>query len=186
MWIGSTPLPKTAGTDILVSATISIGNVSTLIPWIYSAPGGVYKLKAIKLEQGPVQTLAHQDADGNWILNDPPPNKAMELAKCQRYQVVYLHTLNTVAVGFASNTTSVLVKISCPPLRAIPTLNFERLYLSSGAHAGTNSIPVTDVTDVFGDNGSYYVQFKCAGGLTVGEAVLVQLRGGHLILDVNL
>lgn len=85
MWIGSTPLPKTAGTDILVSATISIGNVSTLIPWIYSAPGGVYKLKAIKLEQGPVQTLAHQDADGNWVLNAPPPNKALELLKCQQY-----------------------------------------------------------------------------------------------------
>ena len=85
VWIGSTPLPKTAGTDILVSATISIGNVSTLIPWIYSDPGGVYKLKAIKLEQGAVQTLAHQNANGNWVLNDPPPNKALELAKCQWY-----------------------------------------------------------------------------------------------------
>lgn len=105
-WIGSTPLPATTGTDILVSATISIGNVSTLIPWIYSAPGGVYKLKAIKLEQGPVQTLAHQDADGNWVLNDPPPDKALELAKCQRYQVVYNMSLNdtnhSILVGTGS------------------------------------------------------------------------------------
>ncbi len=38
-----------------------------------------------KLEPGPVQTLAHKDENGNWILNDPPPNKALELAKCQRY-----------------------------------------------------------------------------------------------------
>lgn len=42
-------------------------------------------VKAAKLELGPVQTLAHQDADGNWVLNDPPPNKALERAKCQRY-----------------------------------------------------------------------------------------------------
>ena len=41
---------------------------------------------AAKLELGDRQTLARQDADGNWVLNDPPPNKALELAKCQRYQ----------------------------------------------------------------------------------------------------
>ena len=40
---------------------------------------------AVKLELGDHQTLAHQDADGNWVLNDLPPNKALELAKCQRY-----------------------------------------------------------------------------------------------------
>ena len=144
------------------------------------------KLYAAKLELGSQQTLAHQDADGKWVLNDPPPNKALELAKCQRYQVVYSATLNIAAVGFASNQTSVLAKISCPPLRGVPTLNFDKLYLSSGTNAGANSIPVTRVTDVFGDNGSYYVQFKCEGGLTPKEAVAVQIRGGYLILDANL
>ena len=44
-----------------------------------------FDLRAAKLELGPVQTLAHKDENGNWILNDPPPNKALELAKCQRY-----------------------------------------------------------------------------------------------------
>lgn len=42
-------------------------------------------IQAVKLELGPVQTLAHQDAEGNWVLNDPPPNFQQELAKCQRY-----------------------------------------------------------------------------------------------------
>ena len=40
---------------------------------------------AVKLELGPVQTLAHRDPDGKWILNDAPPNKVLELLKCQRY-----------------------------------------------------------------------------------------------------
>ena len=41
-------------------------------------------VQAAKLELGPVQTLAHKEGD-TWVLNDPPPNKALELAKCQRY-----------------------------------------------------------------------------------------------------
>ncbi len=43
------------------------------------------QLVAAKLELGDHQTLARQDDSGNWVLNDPPPNKALELAKCQRY-----------------------------------------------------------------------------------------------------
>lgn len=44
-----------------------------------------FTLVAAKLELGVRQTLAHQDADGNWVLNDPPPNKALEEMKCRRY-----------------------------------------------------------------------------------------------------
>ena len=39
---------------------------------------------AAKLELGSQQTLAHQDENGNWVLNEIP-NYAEELAKCQRY-----------------------------------------------------------------------------------------------------
>lgn len=38
---------------------------------------------AVKLELGDHQTLAHQDADGNWVLNDPPPDKNVESLRCQ-------------------------------------------------------------------------------------------------------
>ena len=37
---------------------------------------------AVKLELGDKQTLARQDENGNWILNDPPPDKGLELLKC--------------------------------------------------------------------------------------------------------
>ena len=46
--------------------------------------GNSVHLKAAKLELGPVQTLAHKEGD-TWVLNDQPPNYALELAKCQRY-----------------------------------------------------------------------------------------------------
>ena len=56
---------------------------------IYNAKGDKSSaLKAAKLELGPVQTLAHKEGD-NLVLNDPPPNYALELAKCQRYYRIY-------------------------------------------------------------------------------------------------
>ena len=41
-------------------------------------------LAAAKLELGSQQTLAHQDADGNWILNEIP-DYGEQLRRCQRY-----------------------------------------------------------------------------------------------------
>lgn len=47
----------------------------------------IANLKAIKLELGPVQTLARKEGS-SWVLNDPPPNYALELKKCQRYMMI--------------------------------------------------------------------------------------------------
>ncbi len=44
--------------------------------------GDYVDIKAMKLELGSTQTLAHQDENGNWVLNDAPPNKQMETLKC--------------------------------------------------------------------------------------------------------
>lgn len=41
-------------------------------------------IQMAKLEVGNTQTLARQEG-GKWILNDAPPNPALELLKCQRY-----------------------------------------------------------------------------------------------------
>lgn len=61
-----------------------------LYPSFVAAPDGDrMDVKAVKLELGSVQTLAHQDEDGNWVLNDPPPNKGLELLKCQRYYQLF-------------------------------------------------------------------------------------------------
>lgn len=54
---------------------------------LYSTPDNshTYHIIAVKAELGTVQTLAHRDTSGNWVLSDPPPNKSLELLKCQRY-----------------------------------------------------------------------------------------------------
>lgn len=78
--------PETARKKTLISATVSIPeNITTLNAWYYGSEGTDYKFYAAKLELSTTQTLARQDENGNWVLNDPPPDKATELAKCQRY-----------------------------------------------------------------------------------------------------
>lgn len=77
-------------------------------------------LVAAKLELGDHQTLAHKEGD-TWVLNDPPPDPALELAKCQRYfqafdSVLYLY-------GFVQpNKTEARAPIYFPvKMRANPT-----------------------------------------------------------------
>lgn len=93
-----------------------------------SIPGVSISVMAVKLELGSQQTLAHQDSDGNWVLNDPPPNKALELAKCQRYQYIVNSQKNQYAYfgsGFIKNATTFLVPMTIPNMRATPTILFE-------------------------------------------------------------
>ena len=62
-----------------ITTRVSLADVGVFLTGAVSA-----NIKAAKLEPGPVQTLAHKEGD-TWVLNDPPPNKALELLKCQRY-----------------------------------------------------------------------------------------------------
>lgn len=62
---------------------VSVANVNATHKVAISTPAGISNtIVAIKLELGDTQTLAHQDDGGTWVLNDPPPDKGMELLKC--------------------------------------------------------------------------------------------------------
>ena len=80
-----------------------------------------------KLELGPVQTLAHKDENGNWILNDPPPNKVLELAKCQRYfERLYLPR---GFILFNNKTNSLVANLFYTPKRTTPTITAQSMYV---------------------------------------------------------
>lgn len=78
--------------------------------WLLSEPFGgtigACKIRAMKLELGTQQTLAHQDADGNWVLNDPPPDRALELTKCQRFQIMLASASSSINICFAKAYSS--------------------------------------------------------------------------------
>lgn len=63
-------------------------NVEVVAYAAHSSAENPIEIIAVKYELGSVQTLAHKEGD-TWVLNDPPPNQALELAKCQRYFQVF-------------------------------------------------------------------------------------------------
>ena len=73
----------------LLTMTFSVAETSAIAVGIQKkAASSTLKIYAAKLEPGSVQTLAHQE-NSVWVLNDPLPNYAEELAKCQRYYQLY-------------------------------------------------------------------------------------------------
>lgn len=96
---------------------------------------------AAKLELGSVQTLAVQSGS-NWVLNDPPPNKALELARCQRYFIRIAGSANPVIFG-AQNTIFGQLWIPLPlTMRVNPTYLIQADLLMGedppgGPHTGT-------------------------------------------------
>jgi len=91
-------------------------------PHIYVNSGSV-ALRAMKLELGPVQTLARKEGD-TWVLNDPPPDYGQELAKCQRYQLFGKDIYSIPGIG-TSNLLTRGQQIFLPTpvkMRATPTI----------------------------------------------------------------
>lgn len=79
---------------------------------------------AAKLELGDTQTLAHQDTNGNWVLNDSIPNKQQELAKCQR---TYIRGEGWHYAYAGGTMSSQIIHIDFPvTMRAMPVITLLR------------------------------------------------------------
>ena len=92
-WLTREELAEIAGSEwTLISRTVlgSNGKSNTSPIFTDGNDGRKYSfdLKAAKLELGTQQTLAHQDADGVWQLNEIP-DYGEQLARCQRYFQLY-------------------------------------------------------------------------------------------------
>ena len=90
----------------------------------FSITGTGETILAAKLELGTHQTLAHQDAAGNWVLNDIP-NKVEETRKCQRYQKVFNWGTRNFTAFYGFTTSATTANLFLPvgvPLRITPTI----------------------------------------------------------------
>lgn len=121
---------------------------------------------AAKLELGPAQTLAHKDGS-TWVLNDPPPNYALELAKCQRYLVKpnpYGWT-RLLASAYSENWIIFTVPIS-GTLRATPTIINPENMAIVGLHNATIQTGFTYAVDGYGPGYVTLLATKNAHGIT--------------------
>lgn len=102
---------------------------------------------AAKLELGSQQTLAHQDADGNWVLNEIP-DYGEQLRRCQRYFVRYsFDTQRFIGVLNIDSANGGQGYINIPvPMRTKPTISG-----SLGVYSADNNIQINIA--VIGTNG---------------------------------
>ena len=117
------PAAKITESGLIVVAAVATKEVGRVA--LQTNAGGSIIFEAAKLEPGLTQTLAHQDADGNWALNDPPPNRALELAKCQRRFVrLSLAEYQSIGIGQAFTAERVRMVLPLPqPMRITPSLS---------------------------------------------------------------
>ena len=130
--------------------------------------GGIYDFKAIKLELGDTQTLAHQE-NGNWVLNEIP-DYGEQLRRCQRYCFVwdYGNTSNSCLAVFQAYTATNAFGIIPTPvtLRANPVVSGGTLV------AGGKTVTLTGITKCA--NGVRTIAVVSDGNLTVGQAVGIE------------
>lgn len=149
-----------------------------------SGIAGYIKPIAFKLELGPVQTLAHKEGD-IWVLNDPPPDPALELAKCQRYQQAFTpgQIIGLVYQG-EFNETKLFMPLPAP-IRVPPTLNNAVLILL----AVNETFSALTLTKVSGYPGCTILEFRLATNYNIQGAKPLYVRYDSdvpLILDANL
>jgi len=151
--------------------------------------GDYLDIAAVKLEFGSHQTLAHKNTEGEWELNGLPPDQALELSKCQRYQLVFSGSdINQplLATGYTINTTTARFLLDLPsPLRTTPAISATNLYVNlSGIRA-----PVTAAA-VLGPpaQNKISIQVTCSNAnFAANQACFLEGQGDYrLILDANL
>lgn len=134
MSIGSANITVPEGTTGYIGLMHTHGHNTMLRLRAYE--GHTINFIAAKLELGDQQTLAHQDADGNWLLNEIP-SYAEQVSRCQRY-LIPLASYQCPASILGAN--SILFFVPLPvTMRTLPTIKqngFQVLSKSGEAQTG--------------------------------------------------
>lgn len=134
-----------------------------------------FTVLATKLELGSQQTLAHQDADGNWVLNEIP-DYGEQLRRCQRYFVNFNPNKAywfAMPPAVASNATDAYSAVTLPvAMRAQPTVSYGgKIALSQTGDVQVTGIQVSGNTFT----GNYLqLNYSVADGLTASSTYRVQ------------
>ena len=124
---------------------------------------------AAKLEIGSKQTLAHQDINGNWVLNEIP-NYGEQLARCQRYFLA-LGKLNgafgSFSIAAVESATQAKTLIPLPvPMIKYPTMTSTGSFMLLVRNA---TVPVTALS--LSDMGETQITVNLTvSGVTAGDS----------------
>jgi hypothetical protein len=150
-------------------------NTTGLYCSIYTRSTSANKIKAVKLELGAEQTLAHWDGTA-WVLNEIP-DYSKELTKCMYY---YQRFSGTVSLGYGSMQTArrASIPVMFPTIIKTP-YTFTQSGNAGITYSGGNPIPT--VTMNAGSSALAEMYAELPSGATdgsKGECVNLWLRSG--------
>lgn len=191
---GNIPTAYTTLAEITVSSALRVRlgystNQSRLELVVAFGGAGSCKLTAAKLELGEGQTLAHQDADGNWVLNEIP-DYAEELAKCQRYFVRIKNegtATGFIGTGVATSTNGTICVLPLPvSMRAAPALSgWSGVTFGDGGSSDTTAATSVEAVAAAAPYNTRPVVIR--GAATRGDAYVIFLTaGGYLDFSADL
>jgi len=188
--LASTKITNTDGAVNLLSETAK-GKAKDIYAANFTTyqEGDYIDIIAVKFELGPVQTLAHKEGD-TWVLNDPPPNKAVELAKCQRYfERIYIHAA-FIMHGVATDLLSGDIFFHTIK-RAIPTITASPMYVvkrpnNEGVYgAQITKVPkIATPPSISGCN--IFFEDRQVNAVDIGAPAYIGAAGAYIDVDANL
>ena len=139
---------------------------------------------AAKLELGTAQTLAHQDENGNWVLNEIP-NYGEQLARCQRYQLVLgSKTYSAIGIGVGRTTNDVFTSIPTPvTMRTVPTATIQGVVV---ARCNGVYLNATETAEIMHSPGTINLAFNVSEVQSGAPYDVFLKPGSKLILNANL
>ena len=171
----------------LLTFTLTVPNDSTgfCIALTTAETNQIGKIAAVKLELGSTQTLAHQDENGNWVLNEIP-DYTTELLKCKRYYRrcgigLYMTTqaTNTFIINFPFDV----------PMRTAPVANFIRTnFKLYSAMAANSSITVTDpniIVSQLCEKGVNAIGFQATLSAAFEDKMLYRFNSDYDIIELS-
>ena len=187
---GSAPINITQSQDYIVLSTTftaSADGTSVLLELVAGSNGSALSADVCgwKIEEGPNQTLAYQDADDAWhMLPQAESDYATQLGKCQRFLYV-LKGQSWIGSGVMDNNTQGQFFIPLPvTMRTVPTISGTvRIYNQ------LNNVEATEISAFdFSSNGVHGF-FKIGSGSTLssGDTVFLWLyTDEQLIISAEL
>lgn len=161
-------LAQITGT-IPANATISFNQV--VIQSLGSSAGD-FSLKAVKLELGSQQTLAHKEG-GVWVLNEIP-NYGEQLRRCQRYYIRYSAAGQAVLFnGIVRNNADVRVVLTGLNMRTAPVVGYGgkmRAYIPGGSPVVVKTVTRDLLTK---NGGSLDITTNTSSEFTAGLGVII-------------
>lgn len=113
-------------TFTVVSKTMTVrSDADRFVYHIQPQDGNSVDIVAVGLELGSQQTLAHQDADGNWVLNEIP-DYGEQLRRCQRYYQRFKASSGYMRFGISQPYTDTAAGVFIPlqgEMRTAPTMS---------------------------------------------------------------